>query len=278
MPEGNDLPGSIIGYRKDGRPIHLIAGGAPEEGEGGEGDGNVTMTKEQLDKLLADARSRAYSQAEKAKAEADETKARLAELEKDRADRVKAEEKARKDAEAAAKKAAEAEMSAKELIDARSAEWQAKYESLGNEWAAKVQGLETTMAQREAVFEKERSFQELATYTMSAVNAHADQIAPELVDYITGNSKEEIDASIARAVEKTNAILAGVQQAQVQARAAMPGVSTGGFTPTGPMEQQGATRTLTPQDIAAMSQDEYAAFRMQPGQPGSRAKDKGIFG
>ncbi|TMR91325.1 hypothetical protein [Nonomuraea basaltis] len=26
-------PGALIGYRKDGRPIHLIAGGAPEDGE-----------------------------------------------------------------------------------------------------------------------------------------------------------------------------------------------------------------------------------------------------
>jgi len=27
----NDLPGSVIGYRKDGRPIRVMAGGAPED-------------------------------------------------------------------------------------------------------------------------------------------------------------------------------------------------------------------------------------------------------
>src|SRR5262249_3811572 len=131
----------------------------------------------------------------------------LRKAEKDRADR---EAEARAEAEAAAKKAAEAEMDAKALIEKRSAELQAKYQKQSDEWAAQVAGLTTQMEQQTALFAKEREFQALANYATEVVNAHRDEIAPELMDLIGGNTKEEIDASVARMVEKTSQILAGV--------------------------------------------------------------------
>lgn len=205
-------PGDIIGYRKDGSPIHLQAGGAPEDGELEQPTGDtVSMTKAELDKLLADARNRAYS--DKARARDDERvtamQAELADLQKERSDREKAAEKARKEAEAAARKAAEAELDAKALIEKRSAELQAEYAKRDDEWASRFSGLQSQMEQQAAVFAKEREFQELAAYITAVVNQYADDIVPELAKYITGNTKEEIDASLARVLADSAAIKIG---------------------------------------------------------------------
>lgn len=272
MP-ASDLPGSVIGYRKDGRPIRLIAGGDPsnDPAEPTEGDGNtVSMTKAELDKLLADARSRAYTKAEKASAQADALKAEVDRLAKIESDRAKAEENARKEAEAARKRAEEAELDAKALIERRSAELQEQYTKQADQWAAQVQGLQSQMAAQEALFAKEREFQELANYATDQVNANRDDIAPELIEhgFVTGNTREEIDASIERAKLVTQSILAGVQNAQITARSQMPGVSSGGFTPGGPIDAQGGQRVLTPEEIKAMPMDEFGANRAALGVTG----------
>lgn len=285
MPENttgiSDLPGSIIGFRKNGRPIRLQAGGA--EGDAPE---PKTYTEDELNRLLTRERDKLHSRLDKSADTTEAIKAELAELQKERNERVKAEEKARKDAEAAVKKAAEAELSAKQLIDQRTTELRQQYDEQQDQWAAQVQGLQNQMAEREAIFQREREYQELANYTTAQVNAHADDIAPELTRFINGNTKEEIDAQIAQAIEATQSILSGIQSAQTAARAAMPGVSTGGFAPTGPLEAaQGGTRTLTPEEISAMPMDQFAAMRGQFGVTGGNVGTgrfgnlgKGLFG
>ena len=244
-----------------------------------------TFTEEELDRLLERERSKLYGKIDKASEAQKAMQAELAELRKAEKTRADAEAQARKEAEEASRKAAEAEMSAKELIDRRTAELQKQYQEQQDQWASKVQGLESQMAEREAIFAKEREFQALANYAAELVNAHRDDIAPELVEFVGGNTKEEIDASVQRVVEKTSQILSGIQQAQTAARAAMPGVSTGGFTPTGPMDAQGGTRQLSPEDIAGMSMDEFAAHRAQFGVAGNNVGQgrfghlgKGLFG
>ena len=280
-----NLPGSIIGYRKDGRPIRLQAGGDPtHEDPANEPQGKV-FTEEELNRLLQRERDKLHGRIDKATTAQDAMKEELERLRKSDEVRAQAEEQARLAQEEATRKAAEAEMSAKELIDKRSRELQQQYEQQQNEWAARFQAQEQTLAEQAAVFAKEREFQELANYAAAQVNANQDQIAPELIDLIGGNSKEQIDASVASMIEQTQRILSGIQQAQTAQRAAMPGVSTGGFTPTGPMESQGGTRQVTPEEIAGMSMAEFAAHREQFGVTGNNGPagrfgqlGKGLFG
>lgn len=269
--EDKDLPGALIGYRKDGRPIHLIAGGDPSNDppDGGAGDPPKTFTEEELNRLLQRERDKLHGRLSKADERQAQMDAELKELRKTESERAAAEKKARDEAEAAARKAAEAEMSAKELIDRRTAELAAQYEAQQNEWASRYSTLETKFTEQQAIFAKEREFQELASYAQAKVNENQDNIAPELVDYITGTTKEEIDASVALAVEKTNRIVAGLAAAQQAARAGMPGVSTGGFTPTGPMDAQGGQQTFTAEQIKAMSGPEYAKHRAAFGVTGN---------
>ena len=179
-----------------------------------------TFTEEELNRLLQRERDKLHGRLDKATSKQAEMDAELARLRASDEARAQAEEQARKEAEEAARKAAEAEMSAKELIDKRTREMQAEQQKLQDQWAQQVSGLQQQLEQDRALFEREGEFQELANYTQGLVNAHQDEIAPELIDYIGGNTKEEIDASIQRAMEKTSAILAGIQNAQVQQRAA----------------------------------------------------------
>lgn len=235
-----------------------------------------TFTKAELDALLQRERDKLYGRLSKSDEASQKMQSELEELRKAEATRAKAEEKARKDAEAAAKKAQEAELSAKELIEQRSRELQDQYAQQQEEWANQVSTLQQQMQEREALFAKEREFQALSSYAQQQVAAHQDQIAPELLDYVSGNSKEEIDASIARAVEKTAAILAGIQRGQQAQRAAMPGVSTGGFTPAGPLEGAGQPQGFTEEQLKNMSAAEYAKVRSQLINSGGQGV--GLFG
>lgn len=236
-----------------------------------------TFTEDEVNRLLSRERDRLHGRLTKSDDTTAAMRAELDALKESDAARARAERKAVKDAEDAARRASDAELSAKELIDRRTTELQQQYEAQQSEWASRYTSLEQTMAQREALFEKERQFQELATYATAQVNARAEDIAPELIDYVGGNSREEIDASIERAVAKTAQILAGIQGAQQATRAQMPGVSTGGFTSTGPMETQGSTRMLGPDDIKAMDMTDFAANRAALGVTGNNV-GQGRFG
>lgn len=228
-----------------------------QDPEGGQPPAGKTFTEDEVNKLLSRERDKLHGRLSKV----DEMQSQLAELQKAEADRQKEIAKQAKAAEAARKAAEEAELDAKALIERRSAEMQAENQKLQEQWANQVSTLQQQMLEREAVFTKERELAALQAYTQQAVAAKRDEIAPELVRYIDGNTPEEIDASIAQAIEATNSILSGIQRAQQQARAGMPGVSTGGFAPTGPLEGAATGQGFTDAQIQAMSPKEYAQNR-----------------
>ena len=93
-----------------------------------------------------------------------------------------------------------------------------------------------------------------------AAAAAAGEIAPELFSFIQGDSPEQIDASIDRAKQKTQSILAGIRSAQArpsdadQARFQVDVQS--GF---GDSDRQLAER------VAAMDMQEYARNRQSLG-------------
>jgi hypothetical protein len=92
---------------------------------------------------------------------------------------------------------------------------------------------------------------ELMSYVAQKVYEHRDEIAPELVDYITGDSFEAIDQSIARVKQSTANLISNI----------------GGFCPQDIRE--GTTAASSDAQLAAqinaMSAEEFAQYRQTIG-------------
>jgi hypothetical protein len=159
------------------------------------------------------------------------------------------------------------DMSATALLEQRTQEWETRF--------AEIQA--DREREREALA-KESEFNRLRAYTQERLAAERNNIAPELIDLVTGNSQEEIDASIGVLKNKTLAILESVQQAQTANRAQMRGVSTAGYTMQGPTDNDSGFRQLSADDIKNMSMSEYAKYREQLlGAASDSYRGRGLF-
>lgn len=83
---------------------------------------------------------------------------------------------------------------------------------------------------------------------------------PELLDFVRGNSEDEIESAIFAVKERTSAIMENIQQAMPQ-RQNLRGVPATGSTPIGPLENMTEQQTLTSADIANMTMEQYAQVR-----------------
>jgi hypothetical protein len=83
---------------------------------------------------------------------------------------------------------------------------------------------------------------------------------PELLDFIRGNTEDEIESAISAVKTRTSAILENIQQAMPQQQR-LRGVPATGSTPSGPLENMTEQQTYTSADIAGMSMDQYAQVR-----------------
>jgi hypothetical protein len=112
-----------------------------------------------------------------------------------------------------------------------------------------------------AIFERERTFNELSNYRRDRIEQEQEFILPELRDLISGDTVEAIDASIETMKARTNQIFANLQANQpapYQPRGAAPTAP-----PVGPMEQMPTYENLTPEDIKGMDMDTYKRYRNQ---------------
>lgn len=175
--------------------------------------------------------------------------------EKEKADR----EKAIADAE---RRAAEEKLSAQQLIEKRTTEMQAQFESM-----------KLAQEQQTALFAKEREFTELKMYTQQAVAAVRDEIEPRLLKYVGGNNVAEVDASIQQAIADTQEMFADIQAAQTAGRAQMPGVRPGPPAIT-EMDNPSSDGQVSADDIKNMSWSKFAEFR----QGRIPSTGQGIFG
>jgi hypothetical protein len=179
--------------------------------------------------------------------------------EKAEADRLAAIEKERKKAE-------EAELSAKDLIERRQAEYNTQLELIRQEQAQQV-----------ALVQKELEYTRLQAYIQRRVNEESDNIAPELLDFIDGNTPEAVEASIERVKAKTSQIVENMRQAGIRHRAQMPGVApASGANGVTPMDAPG-DRQLTDKDIAAMDMKQFGALREKLGMD-RMSSNTGLFG
>ena len=155
----------------------------------------------------------------------------------------------------------EEEMSAKELLMKKEDEFQQRINTAQQEWEDKFNALQQESEAQKAVLEQERRFQELESYKSRRIAEEQDNIMPELLDFIKGNSEDEIEGAISAVVARTSAIVENIQQAMPQQQQRLRGVPATGSTPTGPLENMTEQQTFTSADIAGMSMEQYAQVR-----------------
>lgn len=139
--------------------------------------------------------------------------------------------------------------------------------------------LEAERQQREAAFallQRERDFQELSAYRQQRLEAERANIIPELVDLISGNDKDEIEASIAGLKERSSRIFESVAAASQQTRKEMVG-SRITMPASGPLDNDSAQANLSPDSISNMSMADYAKNRSKLLGSNNRG-GQGLFG
>ena len=185
-------------------------------------------------------------------------------------------------AEAKAKKEAEdAEKAAKAAKEVAEAESQMDIRDLLEKKAKDLEEqLERERQERERAFallEREKSFAELTSYKQQMLEAERENIIPELLDLVSGDTPEEVNASIANLKERSARILESAQQAMQSTRREMKGTSVT-TPPTGPLDINSEQRTLTAQEINAMSMKDYAQYRQRLLSDKAQGRGQGLFG
>lgn len=218
-----------------------------------------SYTEEDLARVRAQEKDKLYPQIDKLKTE-------LEELKKQREEELLAKQ-AEKEADDAAKRAAaEADMDVRELLKQKESEL--------------MEQLERERQERERAFallEREKSFAELQNFKQQRIEEEREAIIPELLDLISGESQDEINASLESLKERSNRILESAQQAMQSARKEMTG-SRVTAPPTGPLDINSEQRNFTAEEISAMPMNEYAKYRQRLLSPTAQGRSQGLFG
>lgn len=158
------------------------------------------------------------------------------------------------------KRQEEEELGFKDLLLKKEDEWKANFNQVQLEWEEKLSAIQAERDAHAALLEKERYFQEVTSYKNRRIQEEGDNIMPELLDMITGDTEEAIEASISLVAAKTSAIVENIQQATASRPVLRPVPSTGS-APSGPAENLTEQQTLTMGDIKNMDMATYAANR-----------------
>jgi hypothetical protein len=175
-----------------------------------------------------------------------------------------AEELVRKEAQK--KEEEESELSFKDLLKKKEQEFQSQ--------------LEAERLERERAFallEQERKFQEVMNYRQQRVEQERDNIVPELIDLIDGNSADEVEQSIAMLKEKSVRILSSAQQAMQSARQQMAGTRITNPA-AGPLDNDSEQKSYSPDSIREMSLADYAKQRAKLLGTAASNRGQGLFG
>jgi DNA-binding transcriptional MerR regulator len=227
-------------------------------------NGNKFYTEEDLARVRSQEKDKLYPQIDKLKEELDLIK-------KDREEqltRIAKEEAAQVAAiEAETKRKQEEELEVRDLLKVKEVEWQ---EQLDRERQERERAF--------ALLERERSFTEVTNYRNNRIEQERDNIIPELVDLINGDSVDEIESSIQGLKDRSSRILENVQQATQAARRDMTGTRVTTPPNAGPMDIETGNRQFTAEDIASMSLNDYAKYRSNLLSPNAQGNSKGLFG
>lgn len=221
---------------------------------------------EDIAKAREQEKNKLYPQMEKMKEELSALK--RAEEERLAAEEARKEQRRQRDAEAAAQKKREEEetLELRDLLRKKEEEWQAQ--------------LEAERLEREKAFallEREREFQEIQNYRLQRLEQERDNIVPELIDLVQGNSVDEIEQSINTLKEKSARILDSVVQAAQSSRKELQGASIT-IPASGPLDNDSDPRSYSPDSIADMSMADYAKNRSKLLGGASNNRGQGLFG
>ena len=224
------------------------------------------FTAEDLAKARAQEKQKLYPQVEKLQEEVASLRKEREEAAAKDAER-EAEREARRLAREAEKKAKlEEEMSVKELLKTKE-----------NEWASKLEEERLEREKAFALLEREREFQELSAYRQQRLEAERENIIPELIDLIAGNTKEEIEQSILGLKDKSAKIFDSVAQVAQQSRKEQVGTRIT-MPASGPLDNDSEQRSYSPNDISNMSLADYAKNRAKLLGTASNNRGQGLFG
>ncbi len=168
-------------------------------------------------------------------------------------------------AEESARKQVEADTDVRTLLQQKEQEWEQRL-------AVERQERENALA----LLQQEQRFQQLNEYRSQAVAAAQNDIVPELIDLVSGNTPEEIDQSIQGLKDRSARILESAQAAMQSQRQQMAGARVTAPA-AGPLDNTSENQQLTPEQIANLSMTDYQRYRSRLlGQAGNNAK--GLFG
>jgi hypothetical protein len=181
---------------------------------------------------------------------------------------------------------AEREAKRKEREAQRNAEKQAKIEdemsfkkllkTKEDEWASKLEAERLERERAFALLEREREFQELSAFRQQRLEQERENIVPELIDLISGNSKDEIENSIVDLKNRSSKIFESVAQVAQQSRKEMVGTRITSPA-SGPLDNDSEQRSYSPNDINNMSMADYAKNRAKL-LGNSNNRGQGLFG
>lgn len=228
------------------------------------------FTQEDIERARREERDKLYGRISKTDDRFKTLQEELDSLKTDRDNRVAEEEKRRQDAEAALRAKNEEEMSAKDLIAQREKEWQARLDEIQAEGE-----------RRDAAYRRDQEFMKLQNYIQRRAAEEQDRtIGAELIDFITGNTEAEVEESIKLLQAKTQRIIEGMRDGQVQSRAAQPGISPTGQPPNGgPLDAltPKGNQPLTKEEIEAIPMSEWHIARQKLGIAGA-GTSRGLMG
>ncbi|ORT58159.1 hypothetical protein [Streptomyces sp. CB03238] len=224
------------------------------------------FTAEDLEKVRREEREKLYGRLSQQDEILKATKEELEAVRKAREEKEAAEATARKAAEDEAEAKRQAELSAKSLLKEREEEWERRFTELQSKYET----------DRE-LFAREQEYNRLQNVRAEMLAQAADDIAPELVDLVQGNTEDELRSSIELMKQKSSAIVAQIQQTQVAARAQMRGTAPTGYG-VGPADTDAGYRQYSAGDIKNMPMSEYAKLRGQLLPAASASARQGMFG
>ena len=218
------------------------------------------FTEEEVEGIRKQEKDKLYKRIEEADTRVKTMEEQMAQIAAEReAARKEADERAKAESEALRKRE-EDELSAKELLRRREEEFETKLKDLDSDYRRRFEEIEAQRQAQEAILEKERRLQELNSYRQRRLGEEQENIIPELIDLVSGESEDEIETSISVLRDRSSAILESIQQATAQQQGRLRGAPVTA-PPIGPMETQTEYQTLNADDIRNMSMDQYAKMR-----------------
>jgi hypothetical protein len=226
---------------------------------------NTNEVADAIQKARAQEKAKLYPQMEKLQEELSLLKRDKEEREAKEAERKA--QRAQRDAELAKQKKAEEEqaLELRDLLTKKEQEWQSQ--------------LEAERLEREKAFallERERQFQELQQYRQQRLEQERENIIPELIDLISGDSRDEIEQSIAGLKERSSKIFDSVAAASQQTRKEMVGTRVT-VPASGPLDNDSDSRMYSADDLSKMSMADYAKNRSKL-LGTSNTRGQGLFG